>query len=957
MNRKLIAFFAAVLALGSADLFAQNFFGPAVIGPTTPGDCLEAATPPQPSNGIVDAGAPCGSGGGGAVDKVSAGASGLLTSSPTTGNVVVDVAPIATKTVLANTTGSTAVPSADTITALLDAQLGATTGGVALRGASVWGSLADVATGSVLVSGGSGAVPTWSTSLPFAVPLSGLATQAAHTVVGNPTASSAAPTTLTLGGFLTDSGSALNVVTGTSGASIPLLSTANTWMLAQTFSTLPVWPSQGANLFYASPNGSSGAPSFRALAGADLPNPTTSSLGGVQAVASIAHEWVNTISAFGVPGLSQPACGDLSNAAASCSTDATNASNIASGTLPAARLPNPSATTLGGVESIVVKAHQWVNTISTAGVPATTQPAFTDISGSLALAQLPSEAANTVLGALTATTPSALAVPSCSGASNALIWTTGTGFGCNTISGGGSVSITAADGSIVVSPSPITGTGTVTAGLIPVSKGGTNATSAGATAANNIGALAEASNLSDLASAATALTNLGAAPTTNPMFGGVASFNGTTTPTPAAGVLTVTGLATAPVLGASGEGFLQISSTNGLIFSGDGSNNDISFKNSSATNVFTIPHGSTTVSFVALPSIPLASTNVLVGNGSGVAAPVAVSGDGTLANTGALSVTKTGGIAFAPSATTDTTNASNITSGTLASARGGVASNFQSFSSGGTWTKPANITFLNVCGAGGGGGGGGGSAVVAASGGAGGGAGWYSCITIPASAAGSTVTVTIGTGGTGGAPGTSTGVAGNPGGETSFGTILTWFGGGGGSPGTATTATGGAPGGPFSAGSGSTNGLGGGTYVGCGSGTSSSSAGPGFGALGTSLGEGAAAREAGCKAAGGGSGSGGVVGTNGGAGGQAMAGLGGAAGADSLTAPGNGQPGASGLSTCQPGSGGGGGGGTTGAVPAGNGGVGGAMGGAGGGAGSALATGTGGTGGTGGAGGLCVYAW
>jgi len=54
----------------------------------------------------------------------------------------------------------------------------------------------------------------------------------------------------------------------------------------------------------------------------------------------------------------------------------------------------------------------------------------------IALSSLASESANTVVGALTATTPSALAMPSCSGASSALIWTSGTGFGCNTISVG-----------------------------------------------------------------------------------------------------------------------------------------------------------------------------------------------------------------------------------------------------------------------------------------------------------------------------------------------------------------------------------------------------------------------------------------------------------------------------------------------------------------------------------------
>jgi hypothetical protein len=57
-----------------------------------------------------------------------------------------------------------------------------------------------------------------------------------------------------------------------------------------------------------------------------------------------------------------------------------------------------------------------------------------------------------------------------------------------------------------------TGNGLADSGVgfpIPVNKGGTNAAAAGATAANNIGALAEANNLSDVANAATARSNLG----------------------------------------------------------------------------------------------------------------------------------------------------------------------------------------------------------------------------------------------------------------------------------------------------------------------------------------------------------------------------------------------------------------------------------------------------------------
>lgn len=107
------------------------------------------------------------------------------------------------------------------------------------------------------------------------------------------------------------------------------------------------------------------------VAAAQLPNPSSSSLGGVQSAAPVSHQWINTISTSGIPGLSQPAFTDIS------------------GSVAASQLPNPGASTLGGVQSLASVSHNFLTQISTSGVVSQAQPAFSDISGSVAAAQLP----------------------------------------------------------------------------------------------------------------------------------------------------------------------------------------------------------------------------------------------------------------------------------------------------------------------------------------------------------------------------------------------------------------------------------------------------------------------------------------------------------------------------------------------------------------------------------------
>lgn len=64
-----------------------------------------------------------------------------------------------------------------------------------------------------------------------------------------------------------------------------------------------------------------------------------------------------------------------------------NAATVTTGTLPASVLPNPSSSTIGGVQSAAAVTSNWINSISTSGVPSLSQPAFTDISGTALVTQ------------------------------------------------------------------------------------------------------------------------------------------------------------------------------------------------------------------------------------------------------------------------------------------------------------------------------------------------------------------------------------------------------------------------------------------------------------------------------------------------------------------------------------------------------------------------------------------
>ena len=99
---------------------------------------------------------------------------------------------------------------------------------------------------------------------------------------------------------------------------------------------------QSANKVLAGPTtGTSATPTFRSLVGADLPNPSSSTLGGIQSATAVSHQWVNSISILGVPALSQPAFTDISGQTtlaqlASIGTYSVLSNNTSSATTPLA---------------------------------------------------------------------------------------------------------------------------------------------------------------------------------------------------------------------------------------------------------------------------------------------------------------------------------------------------------------------------------------------------------------------------------------------------------------------------------------------------------------------------------------------------------------------------------------------------------------------------------------------
>jgi hypothetical protein len=136
----------------------------------------------------------------------------------------------------------------------------------------------------------------------------------------------------------------------------------------------------GAHTFLGNNTGTSAAPSYvqpafsdlsGSVAATQLPNPTTSTLGGVQAYTVVSNQFLTSITSSGVPVSAQPSFANLS------------------GTATGAQLPTPQAAALGGIKSSTAGSNQFSTGVDTTGAVTYAQPSFANLSGSATTGQMP----------------------------------------------------------------------------------------------------------------------------------------------------------------------------------------------------------------------------------------------------------------------------------------------------------------------------------------------------------------------------------------------------------------------------------------------------------------------------------------------------------------------------------------------------------------------------------------
>lgn len=247
-----------------------------------------------------------GTGGSGSVSSIT-GDGAFITNSASAGSVTLVLGNAAADTIWANNTSGSTTPAYTSAPVILS--LGLT--GTGTVSGSFTGMHEATANQLALTASGSDGLVLTNTGI----------------TIGSPTGGNKGAGTINATNLYVN-GSAV----GTSGATVTSVSLADTSTNAiYAITGSPVTTSgtlnfalktTTSNLIFAGPaSGSAAYPTFRLLVNADMPAPTLSALGGIEAIATTSHQWIANITTGGIPQQSQPACGDLSNSGTSCTVN------------------------------------------------------------------------------------------------------------------------------------------------------------------------------------------------------------------------------------------------------------------------------------------------------------------------------------------------------------------------------------------------------------------------------------------------------------------------------------------------------------------------------------------------------------------------------------------------------------------------------------------------------------
>lgn len=339
-----------------------------------------------------------------------------------------------------------------------------------------------------------------------------------------------------------------------------------------------------ANTVFANCTGSTAAPSYCSLTGAMLPNPSASTLGGVESLSVVSHNFLTGISTSGVPTQAQPAYSDISGTPTATSVALTMPSWFAVAGSPVA--PNG---TLAVTAAAAQTSHQVIGTCGSATSFAPCALVAGDIPSAIPIANIGS-------AGLSATAPI-------------------------TIASTGAIAITGAAGQILAGASPTftatpaLGTDNSVAGTLQLANGSAafhSILQSAATANNTVSLFATAPVTGDLVDCVTAST------TCTLTDSGVLAANVLLAASPTNHSLMLgAGTQTLSALGAATNGQIPIGSTGANpVLATITAGNGITVANGAGTITLTPGTHEWTSSFGATSAIPLSSTRFLPPNGT-----------------------------------------------------------------------------------------------------------------------------------------------------------------------------------------------------------------------------------------------------------------------------------------------------------------------------------------------------